>query len=641
MKKYVRRVPVSLSGVTSAPGAARLVWLGAMLAPLACGAPDAVDSSDGTVEPPSSSTSEELTRERNGTLIFTAENRLDYNRTFRGYAASLRYNGNASCSGAMIGPNVMMTASHCGAGDATIDFFMHVSNDKYANFQTDRYSCQRLLRMHDDTDLMLYWCPAKDGVNPGDKYGYLDFEVSITTTGMLDVARSLERAVVDTPVRVFWWNNLVEPTAVSRAILVSEGMVTSRAETTGWPSIQGGCNSTPAPIMRTNVWVKSGVSGSSTLSAKNRIVGGPTTLASGSADGDDTLTTNAIVDYLTRTVVYSPTGGQRCDGGGGSQLNGTLISSLGLDPADYAGAVDKNNNGLFDLHEDAEAGRLLTASSYYWLGFESNRRNKAWSSTTTPAPGFSISATDENGGTALLRNGTAITHRTLNLTDGALYQLRGRLTFLGTGSLPISSGTEPLGPPLATLSGSTGVQRFAVNLEGRGAPHVLQFGPASIGSFVSPVVLLADVTLARKNATYTFRGFDERLQWRTDAGKNALFLPVGVDESSSLVDFSMAVRPGAPTGSAALFFGASSNQLCFSRRKDPRLVDPEAGPNPNGIVKIRDAGGIKLNLAFNVTNSWVDGCMPNLPLDPATAEVWFEAVWGGYLVDNVRMITVL
>ncbi|HEY3497179.1 MAG TPA: hypothetical protein VGK73_20925, partial [Polyangiaceae bacterium] len=232
-------------------------------------------------------------------------------------------------------------------------------------------------------------------------------------------------------------------------------------------------------------------------------------------------------------------------------------------------------------------------------------------------------------------------HTTLNLTDNQQYQLRGRVTFLGTGSLPISSGLEPLGAPIATPRGPIGNQRFSVNLTGRGPGHVLKFGPASITAAASPTLLLNDVTLARRNATYNFQSFDQRLHWRTDAGKNALFLPIGVDESSTFVDFSMAVRPNAPTGTAALFFGGTSNQLCFSRRTDPRLVDPEAQPNPSAVVRIQDASGRKLYLNVSLTNSWTDGCLPPVALDPATAEVWFEAFWGGYLVDNVRMISVI
>ena len=367
----------------------------------ACGAVEnGLGARDDAEDTPTTSTTEALTAERDGTVIFSAENRtVDYNRTFRGYAASVRYNGNATCSAAMIGPNVMMTASHCGSGDATIDFLVHRANDKYATFRSDRFSCQRLLRLHDDTDLMLYYCPPRDGLNPGDKYGYLDFEVAHGPTGGLDTIASRNLVLVDTPVRTFWRNNLEQPVAVNNAILVSEGKVTSREETTNWPSIQGGCNSVPAPIMRTNVWVKSGVSGSSTLSSKNRIIGGPTTLASGAAQGAATLTTNAIIDYLTRTVVYNPAGGQRCDGVGGSQLGRDLITSLGLVWEDYAGPVDENHDGLFDLHQDVEAGRLLTAADHYWLGFESNRRNKAWvANTGISAPNFLIASENENAG---------------------------------------------------------------------------------------------------------------------------------------------------------------------------------------------------------------------------------------------------
>jgi hypothetical protein len=605
---------------------------GAVLTTVACGAPEPIPDGGDVTEPPEGTSVEALTRERSGTVIFAAQNRLaDYNRTMRAYAASVLYQGNGLCSGAMIGPNVFMTASHCGSGDATIHFLAHTAVEKYTTAQLDSFPCQRLLRMHDDTDLMLYFCPPRDGLNPGDKYGYLDFEVAHTTLGVLDVPASLGRAVVDTPTRIVWWNNLVEPTAVMDAVLLSEGKVTSRAETTSWPSIQGGCNSTPAPILRTNAWVKQGVSGSATLSIRNRIVGGPTSTATAADAGAAGATTNAIIDYLTRTVVYSPNGGQRCDGGGGKQLGVDLITSLGLDWNDYAGAVDKDSDGLFDIHEDVEAGRLLAPADFYWLGFESNRRNKAWRSEG-PAPIVSISASDENVGTLFLRNGSAITHTTLNSRNGD-YQVRGKVTFIGTGSLPVAPGANPPGAPIATLSGSNVTQRFAVDFSGSGPAQALRFGPATIGGAASSLILLSDVSIARRNAVATFRTFDERMQWRTDAGKNGLFLPIGEDESPTFIDFSMAILDGAPTGTKS-FYVNPNNMLCYSARTDSRLAP--AGPTAMMQVKMKDGTSSRIT-RVPLTGAWQRLCLPPMNLDAATAEIWFEFVNAGYLVDNVRL----
>ena len=199
--------------------------------------------------------------------------------------------------------------------------------------------------------------------------------------------------------------------------------------------------------------------------------------------------------------------------------------------------------------------------------------------------------------------------------------------------MPIRSGTEPLGGALVTLS-APGATRFAVNLGGQGATHVLKIGPATQTSTAAPMILLSSVTLAKRNATYNFQTFDQRLQWYTETGKNGLFLPFGTDDSSALIDFSLAVMPFTPVGTAAPFFGPS-NQLCFDARTDPRVSNTSAVPDPVAQVRITDSTGVREVMVLHVSPAWTRSCSGVFTIDPATAKIWIDGTNVAYLVDNV------
>jgi hypothetical protein len=617
---------------------ARVALIALALASAACSAEGGLAS--GSADESVASAEQALTQERDGTVVFNWEHRTaDFNRTFRAYAASVRINHNSGtvCSGSLIGPNMLMSASHCGpmGQDVTLEILSNRGASKYTNFVRENFTCTPIMRTFQDTDLMLYFCPSINGVAPGDKYGYLDFEIARFSSGRLDVPNSLNRATVGTPVRTFWWNNLVQPTSLSRVVFVSNGAITSRAESSDWPSIQGGCGSAPAPIMQTDQWTKGGVSGSATLSVRNRIVGGPTSTSPSAEDGGRPLTTNTILDYITRTQITNPDGNTPCPGlSPRSQLARAFIDGLGLHTDDYVGGIDKNNNGMFDLHEDIERGRLLPAADFYWLGFESFRRNRAWATVDPAAPVYSrISATDENDAFYDLGSPAAIQHSKLNLKTGQRYHLTATAEAVGgAATLTVHSGTtsfmfNPQNRPLP--AGFKGRVRF--DILGNGSTHALRL-QATAGE-----ILLTNVALARDGANYDFLTFEQRMHWRTgsDLKRNALFISAGESDTSSFIDFAMGVLPGVPSGTAAIRFGSSTNRICFSASLDARVDDRLSAPNPILRMRVKDNTGA-ITRDAPLIQAFQHYCF-DVPGTSADPELWFEAPVVGYVVDNISI----
>jgi len=96
------------------------------------------------------------------------------------------------CTGEMIGPNIMMTASHCGNNDRPATFWVYRNQDP-AHLITEVFNCHILLNTSWKTDVTLHYCdPNAAGESPGDKYGYLDFDHSQPYVGQ--------------PVYSYWYN---------------------------------------------------------------------------------------------------------------------------------------------------------------------------------------------------------------------------------------------------------------------------------------------------------------------------------------------------------------------------------------------------------------------------------------------------
>jgi hypothetical protein len=87
------------------------------------------------------------------------------------------------CNGVMIGPNVMFSASHCAAATSATATFRTYRNLTTTS-DTETFQCSYMIQTYIDTDGLLYDCaPNAAGQNPGDKYGYADFDVSTPAVG--------------------------------------------------------------------------------------------------------------------------------------------------------------------------------------------------------------------------------------------------------------------------------------------------------------------------------------------------------------------------------------------------------------------------------------------------------------------------
>lgn len=134
--------------------------------------------------------------------------------TFWSYAAA----NVSGCSGNMIGPNTLMSAAHCGIANANVTFKVYRGRDR-SRFDTEVVSCWNTIQtLPSGSDVALFYCPNINGLPPGLKYGYMDFDASPPTDGQ--------------PLYSIWRNNVAVP-SYADAVLYSPGKITS-IQNRGW-----------------------------------------------------------------------------------------------------------------------------------------------------------------------------------------------------------------------------------------------------------------------------------------------------------------------------------------------------------------------------------------------------------------------
>src|SRR5260370_21323505 len=174
---------------------------------------------------------------------------VDANVTLASYAA-LSMDG---CSASMIGPNLMMSAAHCGYDDHTALFKVYRRGGHY---DQETFICHKLFQTLAAVpyDLQVQYCdPNERGENAGDKYGYLDFDLSTPTVGQ--------------DIYSLWVNDLGSPPEASAPSF-------SRGTRTAF--------SADNQFVDMHLWARPGSSGSPNINpANNRILIGPTSIGGG------------------------------------------------------------------------------------------------------------------------------------------------------------------------------------------------------------------------------------------------------------------------------------------------------------------------------------------------------------------------
>ena len=155
----------------------------------------------------------------------------------------------------MIGPNTVMPAAHCGFNSGLFAFVLYRNMD-FRQPQIETVRCNPLYQTFPDTDMHLLYCPPINGVNPGDKYGYLDFDARPPAVG--ESVYSI-------------WKNPVTNLGRNEQMLYSDGQVVS-TKADRWTTPVGFDNT----AIETNLWARPNASGASQISSKShRVLVGP------------------------------------------------------------------------------------------------------------------------------------------------------------------------------------------------------------------------------------------------------------------------------------------------------------------------------------------------------------------------------
>src|SRR5262249_37081509 len=136
-----RRKPMSSRRPSPRYRAPRYVLLSATLLGGACGAPEAVGTDSSAIR------SEVL----GGVAEVVARRYADPEVARVSYAAPLISAGGA-CSATMIGPNVLMTAAHCGPRTTETAVFRTYRNGGTTTSDAESFTCSFLYQTFDDTD---------------------------------------------------------------------------------------------------------------------------------------------------------------------------------------------------------------------------------------------------------------------------------------------------------------------------------------------------------------------------------------------------------------------------------------------------------------------------------------------------------
>lgn len=566
----------------------------------------------------------------------------DADVTLTGYAVAEL----GGCTAQMIGPNIMMTATHCDDVDRFATFFTYRNQDPF-QLVAERFFCRVLLNTYAGSDILLYACdPNAFGESPGDKYGYLDFDTAQPYVGQ--------------KVYSYWYNPIVT-LGLNPALIYSRGKVTSTTEAIWGLDADGPPITQPIGI-HADLWSQQGCSGSAIVDATNhRIVAAPTSTGNTDAPGRRALSAKTGFELSSVDGFSEQTAAGTIWKTGVFNDNILRFNRLfgdALSPASYAGRLDKDNNYLFDIQEHIERNLGENARDWYFLGFNSERRNALWDKpwyTTFNALNHTahISTPSEP-----LTGWEALVHRHLPLEANTKYRVslminvtatsapnnlrvvlrssnrRPSLTVRPTKQVTESTFSVPTNP-------GTGWQLVTFALESQSTSPELAF---IVGGKLD--ALLSSVSIIRDDAVMDFDSADKRFSWRNDnTGGRGRIVPDGDDalrpDWAAWVTPTAGLAPGNdwPLRNRQLaIVPGTPYQLCV----DVRLARPQTTRvTTTGAMRLLSAGSEVARTDFVPTLNWTQTCTQPFQVTSSdnNLQLGFSgpSAAAGYYADNIRL----
>jgi hypothetical protein len=545
--------------------------------------------------------------------------------TFWSFAAQAIVGG---CPMTFIGPNITVSAAHCGAKSELVGFEVYRKTSPPFAPEGEQIRCEALYQTFDVrpwvgpfTDLVLHYCPPlPSGLNPGDKYGYIDLDT--------------DPVVVGAPIYSVWTHD-VNSLGMIQARLYSPGEVTKiDADFYGYP--RG---------VEMDAWAAQGGSGSVHINPTNsRIWVGPLSTGFG-GDGAAYRKALSMRDYLSFAVVDA---GQ----GNPANLNVAEISSHGLNPADYDGATDKNGNWLFDVQEDIERVYGEGQRDHLQLGFESERRNNLWIAHPRGVTFHPRDAqVDVHVASASSTPWVLMRHEKLNLKPNTTYRIS-LMTFTrsagSVGALQLQLfDPQSFAVTQAILDTRPSVDwvEQAFELRSGSRPPVLRFRAVDAVD-----MSLAWLSVIETGSVMDFDIQDKRLHWRNDDnGLRAFIVPngrgSGVDWAGYVGRDRTVTGTGWPLRNRQLAFVKNhSYRVCFwARRADGGGYGFDWA---TARLKSTSQGGAQslTTITFNPGNDWTHHCLPRVTVPTSDNMLQFgipafrgSRLEDGYLVDDITI----
>jgi hypothetical protein len=562
------------------------------------------------------------------------------------------------CSGTMIGPNILLTAAHCGA-----EWFNEARFLAYFDGSTQRqesYTCRYLIHGWPEHDAALAWCDPANGINPGDRWGYVDMDIDVGPCFQLLQSKSQSRISVGRGVYSVW-SNKIDTFGSNDQLLVSNGSITSTTANTWFNPGGDACSNEDddAIGVHTDVYGIPGASGSTHLSSRtHRILLGSNSLAPG--EGGQSRYSAAVFHLLTRASLTTNNTTGQCADRYGPQVNVSLLQELwdrGIRfDADrdgymkyYNNPLDSDANGIFDVMQDLEASTGEARRSFYYLGMESVRRNALW--TRSGPTEFIVGIFNGHLQRDLNPNWyTLVNHNKLNLDPSKTYWLRYRARSTNNAELQARFGSHTESHSMNGSDDMAFVQRA-------------QGGPISFAARGNGTITISDVTVFEEGSQMTFDYYDERKVWKrslppisfpffpfawpSEESERAAYIIPNGRQSQTSVDWAGLVSrrksfwPFEGYDERLLTSALTTPKGYFSVCFDHRLFEGAATIGHGRLI----IGGVENGLfEFEPTidwqrqcTAWLGGTKVSASSLTFTAELsaWFRTY--RYLVDNVSM----